>query len=133
MVVAGASVLGYATGLIAAISSVVALNYYFTPPVHSFRIDQPDDILALVAFVAVSLLVGATIARLNDLRTQARCTRREASLRVTLTHELRAAFDVEVVLRRLAVELDAMFDLTACTVTLRDGDAARATRPPAMC
>ncbi len=127
LVVAGMSVLGYASGLTAALSSVVALNYYFTPPVHSFRIDQPDDILALVAFVAVSVLVGATIARLNELRTRAEVHAREASLRVTLTHELRRGVDVEVVLRRLATELGTMFDLTACTVTLRDGDTAPPT------
>ena len=57
LVVAAASVLGYAAGLSAAVTSVAALNYYFTPPLHSFRIGEPDDILALVAFVTVSLLV----------------------------------------------------------------------------
>ena len=72
LAVAALAVLGYAAGLAAALSSTALLNYYFTPPVHSFRIDQPDDIVALVAFVAVSLLVGATIARLNELRRRAR-------------------------------------------------------------
>src|SRR5689334_5142866 len=122
LVVAGASVFGYASGLTAAISSVIALTYYFTPPVHSFRIDQPDDILALVAFVAVSLLVGATILRLNELRTRAEVHAHEASLRVTLTQELRRGFDVEIVLRRLAAELHTMFDLISCEVTLHDSE-----------
>jgi two-component system sensor histidine kinase KdpD len=125
LVVAGASVLGYAAGLTTAVASVAALNYYFTPPTHSFRMDQPDDILALVAFVTVALLVGATIARLNELRARAEVHAREASLRVTLTHELRRGVAVEIVLRRLAAELQAMFDLRSCTVALRDGDAPR--------
>jgi len=119
LAVAGASVLGYTSGLVAALSSVAALTYYFTPPTHSFRIDDPDDILALIAFVAVSVAVGAVIARLNDLRSRAEVHAREASVRVTLTHELRRGIDVDIVLRRLAAELDALFDLDSCTVTLR--------------
>lgn len=126
VVVAGASVFGYASGLFAAVTSVAALNYYFTPPVHSFRIGEPDGILALIAFVAVSLSVGATIARLNELRARAELHAREASLRVTLTHELRRGRDVEVVVSRLATELETMFDLAACTVTVVDDDGARA-------
>jgi two-component system, OmpR family, sensor histidine kinase KdpD len=127
LTVAGASVFGYTTGLCAAVTSVVALTYYFTPPTHSFRIDQPDDILALIAFVAVSLLVGATIARLNELRTRAEVHARESSLRVTLTHELRRGIDVDIVLRRLATELDTLFDLTACTVTTGNATPIDAT------
>jgi two-component system sensor histidine kinase KdpD len=126
LTVAGASAFGYTTGLCAALASVAALNYSFIPPVHSFRIDQPDDILALVAFVAVSLLVGATIARLNELRTRAEIHAREASLRMTLGHELRRGVDAEIVLRRLAAELDELFDLAACNVTADDTAAAAA-------
>ena len=122
LVVAAASVFGYAPGLSAAVTSVAALNYYFTPPLHSFRIGEPDDILALVAFVTVSLLVGATIARLNELRTRAEIHAREASLRVTLTHELRRGLDVEVVLRRLALELSELFDLSECRIALDQTD-----------
>lgn len=128
LAVAGASTLGYTTGLVAAITSAAALNYYFTPPLHSFRIDQPDGILALVAFVAVSVLVGATIARLNELRTRAEVHAREASLRVTLTHELRRGIDVDIVLRRLAAALDDLFELSGCSVTL---DAPPDPRPAA--
>jgi len=124
LVVAGASVLGYTPGLVAAISCAAALTYYFTLPRHSFRIGEPDDLLALAAFVAVSLIVGATIARLNELRARAQVHAREASLRVTLTHELRRGLDVDVVLRRLAAELDALFNLSACTVTVGEPDHA---------
>ncbi len=98
--------LGYAAGLAAALSSAALLTYYFTPPVHSFRIDEPDDILVLVAFVAVSLLVGATIARLNELRRRAEVSAREASLRVRLTQELRRGAPVATVLQHLADELE---------------------------
>jgi two-component system sensor histidine kinase KdpD len=118
LTVAAASVFGYTSGLCAAFASVLALTYSFTPPVHSLRIDEPDDILALIAFVAVSLLVGTTIARLNELRARADVLARAASLRMTLSHELRRGVDTEVVLRRLCTELEDMFELDACGVNV---------------
>jgi two-component system sensor histidine kinase KdpD len=66
LAVAARAVLGYAAGLAAALTSTALLNYYFTPPLHSFRIGQADDIVALIAFVSVSLFVAAAIARLNE-------------------------------------------------------------------
>ena len=89
LAVAALAVLGYAAGLAAALSSTALLNYYFTPPVHSFRIGQADDIVALIAFVSVSLFVAATIARLNELRRRARVSEREARLRASLAEEVR--------------------------------------------
>ena len=57
--------------------------------------------------------MGATIARLNELRTQAELHAHEASLRVTLSSELRRGVDTAIVLRRLEVELDELFDVAA--------------------
>lgn len=117
LAVAAASVLGYGPGLAAAVSSAGLLAYFFTPPVHSFRIDQPDDVLALVAFVTVSVLVGATIARLNELRRRAEIGERVASLRLELTDALRAGTPVAAVLQQLARELDELFELASGTIS----------------
>jgi two-component system sensor histidine kinase KdpD len=129
LAVAGNAVLGYAPGLAAAISSAALLTYYFTPPAHSLRIDEPDDILVLLAYVAVSLLVGATIARINDLRRRAAVSAREASLRVQLTQELRGGVPVASVLRHLETELDEMFELSWCRVVVVPEDGASPTGP----
>jgi two-component system, OmpR family, sensor histidine kinase KdpD len=117
LAVAAASVLGYGPGLAAAVESGALLAYYFTPPIHSFRIDQPDDVLALVAFVTVSVLVGATIARLSELRRRAEIGERVASLRLELTDALRAGTPVDAVLQRLARELDELFELASCSIS----------------
>ena len=92
------------------------------------RIDQPDDILALVAFVAVSLLVGATVARLEPAPppggVHAAARRRCGS---TLTNELAPGRRVE---RGAATPRRAssvtLFDLRVCTVTAGDGRRPRA-------
>jgi len=122
LVVVGAATLGFAPGVIAAVLAAGALTYWFTPPYHSFSIDQADDVLALVAFVAVSAAVAGTVAYLNRLRRQAELGAREARLRVEFTNSLAAGAPAERVLQELADGLVDLFDLAACTIAV--GDAA---------
>jgi C4-dicarboxylate-specific signal transduction histidine kinase len=49
------------------ITAVLCLNYFFTKPLFSLRVDDPLDIVALVAFLGTSLL----ISRLMSQRRQA--------------------------------------------------------------
>jgi two-component system sensor histidine kinase KdpD len=68
LAVLAASVLGLVTGLLAAVAATGLLLYFFSEPKHSFHVGHSDDIVALVAFVAVSAVVSATVARLELLR-----------------------------------------------------------------
>ena len=85
LVVVGASVVSYTAGVVAAVTAAASLTYYFTPPVHSFAIDQPDDVLALVAFVP-HRSGRLTVARLTELRRRSDLAAREAQLRLA-AHE----------------------------------------------
>jgi two-component system sensor histidine kinase KdpD len=118
LVVVGTAVLGFVPGLVAAVFAAGALTYWFTPPYHSFTIDQADDVLALVAFIAVSAAVAATVAHLNRLRRQAELGAREARLRVAFTNSLAANHPVPAVLQELADGLVDLFDVAACTVSV---------------
>jgi two-component system sensor histidine kinase KdpD len=62
-VVAVALVGGIYPGLAAAVAASLLLNYYFTPPIHRFTVDQRDNVIALVAF----LLVAAVVSWVVDL------------------------------------------------------------------
>ncbi|MFN8026029.1 MAG: ATP-binding protein [Acidimicrobiia bacterium] len=127
LVVVGSAVLGFAPGLVAAVLAAGALTYWFTPPYHSFAINQADDVLALVAFISVSAAVAAAVARLNRLRRQAELGAREARLRLAFTNSLAAGRPVPAVLQELADGLVELFDLAACSVTVGEarGEAAR--------
>ncbi len=64
-------------GLLPAVTSAVAasllLNWYFTPPLHTWTVDAPQNLLALVLFVAVAVIVSATVdlaARRSSTATQ---------------------------------------------------------------
>lgn len=65
--------------LAAAVVSSLLLNYYFTPPVHTWTIEDNQNVLALVVFLLVAVTVSATV-NLAVLRTQqAARARREAN------------------------------------------------------
>jgi two-component system sensor histidine kinase KdpD len=52
---------GFLPAVAAAIASCLLLNWYFTPPVHTWTIDSPQNILALVLFVAVAVTVSSVV------------------------------------------------------------------------
>jgi two-component system sensor histidine kinase KdpD len=61
-VVAVALVGGLVPALIAAVAGSLFLNYYFTPPIYTFTISDPNNALAIAAF----LLVAAAVASIVD-------------------------------------------------------------------
>ena len=62
-VVVLASLLGYVPGAVAAVTSYLALNYWFTPTYDSFRITQFADLVPLLTFALTAAVLGTTIAR----------------------------------------------------------------------
>jgi two-component system sensor histidine kinase KdpD len=52
---------GFVPAVVAAIASSLLLNWYFTPPVHTWTIDSPQNLLALVLFVAVAVTVSSVV------------------------------------------------------------------------
>ena len=52
---------GLAPALIAAVFGSVLLNYYFTPPLHTFTIGETNNTLALLVFALVATLVSSVV------------------------------------------------------------------------
>jgi C4-dicarboxylate-specific signal transduction histidine kinase len=59
--------------IILSIASAACLNYFFTQPLFEFRVDSPQDVLAIAAFTTTSLLVTAltTTVRRSAKATEA--------------------------------------------------------------
>jgi two-component system sensor histidine kinase KdpD len=125
-VVVAVSLLGYGPGIASAVFAAVLLNYYFTPPRHSLSIEKTDDVLALAAFVAVSLIVATLVARLNELRRRSELGAREAHLRLEATNQLVGGRAAAAVLQEVAEELVLLFDLASCDIAA-GGIVAHAT------
>ena len=114
LVVVAGSLLGYAPGLVAALFAFGCLTYFLTPPAGSFSIARIDDLFALTAFVAVSLVIGALLTRLTRLRIRAEQHAQEAELRVRILGRLIETSETDRVLEQAAAEIVRLFDLESC-------------------
>jgi two-component system sensor histidine kinase KdpD len=77
--VAVALVGGLLPSLLASVVSFLTLNYYFTPPVGTFTVGQPRNVLVLVVFVAVAGGVASVVDRASRRAAEALRARTEAA------------------------------------------------------
>ena len=54
---------GMRPALFACLLSVLALNFFLFPPIHDFRVQDPENVVAVVVFVAVAVFVGRLTAK----------------------------------------------------------------------
>lgn len=116
-VVAATAFGGLVSGLVASLASFLALNFFFTPPFHTFAVEDADDLVALAVFFAVSAAVGTMFSRVLEQRARAERREREARLLHQLGTRLRSGVPTEDVLQSLARSVTELFDLTRCEIT----------------
>jgi two-component system sensor histidine kinase KdpD len=71
---------GGAAGVGASVLSFLALNFFFTPPLHTFAVGKSQDLIALVAFLVVSVITGLLLS--TALTEKSRAERRELQTRL---------------------------------------------------
>src|SRR5690242_1993659 len=60
--------------VLAAAAASLLINWYFTPPLHTFTIDAPQNLVALLLFITVAVTVSSVVhlaARRASLAGQA--------------------------------------------------------------
>jgi two-component system sensor histidine kinase KdpD len=77
-VVAVAVVGGFWPAVLAAVTASLLLNWFFTPPVHTFTIADPDNILALLLFITVAVTVSSVVHLAARRAVQAARSRADA-------------------------------------------------------
>ncbi|HIQ18757.1 MAG TPA: sensor histidine kinase KdpD [Novosphingobium capsulatum] len=65
-VLLAASCFGLWTGIITALTSLLAYNFFFIPPLHTLTIADPQNIITAVVLLAVALAVSHMAGRLRD-------------------------------------------------------------------
>jgi K+-sensing histidine kinase KdpD len=53
--------------VVLSIIAALCLAYFFTPPIFSFQIDSPEDIVTVVVFATASLLIAGLVKRARRL------------------------------------------------------------------
>lgn len=112
-VLAAAGFYGLGPGILAAVSSALAFNFYFTQPYHTFRITNPSDIATVGMLFLAAIVTSQLAAR---MRAQARFAEASAARNSTiagLARRLLSAQSDEQVGMIACRELAALFDCNA--------------------
>jgi two-component system sensor histidine kinase KdpD len=102
-VVVSAASGGLAAGLMSAVLSFLALNFFFTRPLHTLSVERPEDVAALVVFLIVSMIVGTLLSRALGQRARAERREREARLLQHVSTRLLSGEPMRRVLESFAV------------------------------
>ncbi|MET0800585.1 MAG: DUF4118 domain-containing protein [Actinomycetota bacterium] len=113
LVIAIAAIGGIWPALAGAVAASLLINFFFTPPIHTWTIAEAENILALLAFVLVAVVVSALVDRAARSRTDALRGRAEAEALARLAGWLAADDDP---LPTLLDQLRSTFGLDAAAV-----------------
>lgn len=116
-VIGAAAIGGLWPGLVASVLSFLALNFFFTPPFHTFTAAKTEDLVALAVFLAVSATVGTMLSRVLTQRARAERREQETRLLHHLATRLLTGVPTEEVLRSLARSVTDLFGLARCEIT----------------
>ncbi len=116
-VLAAAVYAGLRPGLVAAVASALAYNFYFTAPFRTFMIHSPADIVT----VGILLLVAVVSSQLAaSVRVQAQLASAHAARNATIAgfaRRLLAASDEQDVTRQTVTEIARLFSCQAVLLT----------------
>ena len=59
---------GTRAAVIASLASFAAYNFFFIEPVYTFTVAQPQELFALLIFLAVAVFAGSLTGRIRDQR-----------------------------------------------------------------
>ena len=112
---------------LASLASVLCLNYFFFPPIHTFTIADPQNWVALIAFLVTAITASQLSAKVRGRALEAQESQREMERLYALSRSILLIDPSQSVPKQLAAHIARSFDLAA--VALYDpasGDIHRA-------
>lgn len=110
---------GAPAGVAASVLSFLALNFFFTPPLHTFDVGSAQDVVALGVFLVTSVLVGVLFSAALADRTKAERREVQARLINRVATRLLSGEPVDGVLSDFAEGVCSVFGLSKCEIETR--------------
>lgn len=103
---------GFWPAVITAVAASLLVNWYFTPPVHTFTIGEPRNLLALMLFVTVAVSVSSVVHLAARRASQAARSGAEAASLLALAQTVLSGADLpSAVLDHLTATLGGRAEL----------------------
>jgi two-component system sensor histidine kinase KdpD len=116
-VLAAAALWGLGPAVLAGISAALAYNFFFTAPVHTFRMDRVTDVVTVVVLLIVALVTSKLAA---GIRAQARLAAAHAKRNATIAgfaRRLLSSTTEQEIANTACSELRRLFDCNAMLVS----------------
>ncbi|MFZ0431882.1 MAG: DUF4118 domain-containing protein [Candidatus Acidiferrales bacterium] len=111
---------GIAVSVFMSVVAMLAFNYYFLPPVGTLSIGDPQNWVALFAFLVVSVLGSHLSARARKQAAAASSGRREVERLYTFSRSLLESGNVIQLLNRIPAQIVETFEVGAAALLLAD-------------
>jgi two-component system sensor histidine kinase KdpD len=103
--------------------SFLGLNFFFTEPLHTLRVESADDLVALFVFLGAALFVAAIMSVAIEQRARARRQEADARLLQELGNRLLAGGSVKDVVTSFTEDVVKLLGVEGCEVRLTtDGE-----------
>ena len=116
-VLAAAALWGIGPGVVAGIAAALAYNFFFTQPIHTFRMDRVTDVVTVVVLLLVALVTSKLAA---GIRAQARLAEAHAARNATIAgfagRLLSSSSEMEIA-ETACTELRRLFECNAVVVS----------------
>ncbi len=132
-VLAAGATYGLGPGLVAVLLSVATYNFFFLPPLYTFTIADPENVVTLVAFAVAATLASQLAAAVRAQALVARTRARTAEALYGFSRKLAGIGTLDDLLWAACFQVAAMLGVRAVMLLPEDGrDALRlaASYPP---
>jgi two-component system, OmpR family, sensor histidine kinase KdpD len=125
-----AAAFGLIPSLLAALISVLALDFFFLPPLYAFGISNPEDILSLLFFSIVALVTSGLASRLREQMLLARSRAKTTADLYAFSRKLAGIVTLDDLLATTADQVGSMLG-AAVVILIAEGEqlAPRARHP----
>jgi len=116
-----AAVCGFGVSIVMSVAAALVFDYYFIPPVDQWNITDPQNWIALLAFVVTSVVGSSLSYRARRETDRARRRRREAEQLYDLSQRLLSAEDSSALCNAIPGDIVEAFGAEEAVLFIADG------------
>jgi len=130
-VLVAATRFGLRTGIIAGLASSLAYNFFFIPPLLTFSIADPQNLITVMVLLGIAVMVSQMASRVRDHAMLARNSAAQNGAIAGFARQMTGISNETELAQVLCAEVARLLDVRAVLLLPEDGDlVVRAANPP---
>ena len=121
-VLAAATLFGLRAGLFAGVASALAYNFFFLPPLYTFTIDDPANIVTVLVLLTVAIIVSQLAARTRVQADLAASSARANAALAGFSRQLTGVATTTALAQSICAEVARLFDVRTVLLVPKRGD-----------